>query len=957
MEGYLLEARQQISSRKFTAAMDILKRAEELDPVAPQLHTLMESAVAGQEQERRRREVEALVRDVEDALNKDDYRTACTKADEGLARFPEDRTLLKLKTLADRQHQVEERKRFVDEQLTMARVLLQADRNEELHEQLENAISRVGAEPRLESLLAVVGENLQRERMERSKAEGLRQARQALDNHAVHDAIQTLERLAKELGDDLEVRDLLTRARSVQAEAVLDALVRAEQEADLDQRMKMLKDALQMSPQDARLKEQLQNVGNLRQVIAEIGAEARQLEESRHYDRALAKWDTVRTVYPQYPDLKSTIARVRGLRERAHTDAHQSWIDRIASALSACDYEQALALVAQATQAFPWDTDLMELQEKTEAAVRQRAKAQKMLAEGRKLFANQQWEAGAQMTMRAYQLASEDSLIRDQAIGELAQASRATVQKNWRISEAIVRMLAEIQPSAVGSQDLHASIQERRREEAISGAMDAAKKRQASGDLEGALGELEQVQGWYPEDRRLGDFERLLQERLGQAREASRLEAVRQEAKSQRVNLLQGALASAEYKRAEDLLALAKRDFPGDREFAEIEKRVREGIANRAQAEKLLAGAAKSVDKGKWKKALESFQEANAAARSDRVIRDQVVSGLASAADAAFKSDCESSEMLAAEAARVDPDSPLLGPVRSKIEAFKRGRVQARESEPSRWKPVPPDAEDVSATRLFVQGMAPPSPEVSARIPLPAAPPMGFTESFAAPGTKQDPPPSAPIPAMFTLPTPATLGSSDGMTATQAQTLRDATLSPKDTRTATFDGGLTQAQPGLGSDQYNEAALQIIERQLAAFIGPLAKVLVKRAAGKTTSALELYTILAAVLEREEDRKAFLARRTELGGGKPTTPTPVSAPVQSGPAVTTTMDVSSPSVITPAAIEQAARRLAAHLGPIATVLARKDAKRAATLRDFYGLLAEHVANPADRERFLKEAGVQ
>ncbi len=957
MEGYLLEARQQISSRKFTAAMDILKRAEELDPVAPQLHTLMESAVAGQEQERRRREVEALVRDVEDALNKDDYRTACTKADEGLARFPEDRTLLKLKTLADRQHQVEERKRFVDEQLTMARVLLQAGRNEELHEQLENAISRVGAEPRLESLLAVVGENLQRERMERSKAEGLRQARQALDNHAVHDAIQTLERLAKELGDDQEVRDLLTRARSVQAEAVLDALVRAEQEADLDQRMKMLKDALQMSPQDARLKEQLQNVGNLRQVIAEIGAEARQLEESRHYDRALAKWDTVRTVYPQYPDLKSTIARVRGLRDRAHTDAHQSWIDRIASALSACDYEQALALVAQATQAFPWDTDLMELQEKTEAAVRQRAKAQKMLAEGRKLFTNQQWEAGAQMTMRAYQLASEDSLIRDQAIGELAQASRATVQKNWRISEAIVRMLAEIQPSAVGSQDLHASIQERRREEAISGAMDAAKKRQASGDLEGALGELEQVQGWYPEDRRLGDFERLLQERLGQAREASRLEAVRQEAKSQRVNLLQGALASAEYKRAEDLLALAKRDFPGEREFAEIEKRVREGIANRAQAEKLLAGAAKSVDKGKWKKALESFQEANAAARSDRVIRDQVVSGLASAADAALKSDCESSEMLAAEAARVDPDSPLLGPVRSKIEAFKRGRVQARESEPSRWKPVPPDAEDVSATRLFVQGMAPPSPEVSARIPLPAAPPMGFTESFAAPGTKQDPPPSAPIPALFTLPTPATLGSSDGMTATQGQTLRDATLSPKDTRTATFDGGLTQAQPGLGSDQYNEAALQIIERQLAAFIGPLAKVLVKRAAGKTNSALELYTILAAVLEREEDRKAFLARRTELGGGKPTTPTPASAPVQSGPAVTTTMDVSSPSVITPAAIEQAARRLAAHLGPIATVLARKDAKRAATLRDFYGLLAEHVANPADRERFLKEAGVQ
>ena len=218
--------------------------------------------------------------------------------------------------------------------------------------------------------------------------------------------------------------------------------------------------------------------------------------------------------------------------------------------------------------------------------------------------------------------------------------------------------------------------------------MDAAKKRQANGDLEGALGELEQVQGWYPEDRRLHDFERLLQERIEQAREASRLGAVRREARSQRVNLIQGALASAEFKRADDLVAQAKRDFPGDREFAEIEKRVREGIANRGQAEKLLAVAAKLVDKGKWKKALESFQEANAAAKSDRVIRDQVVSGLASAADAALKSDRESSEMLVAEAARVDPDSPLPGPVRSRIEAMKRGQLTEQSS---RWKPAPPD--------------------------------------------------------------------------------------------------------------------------------------------------------------------------------------------------------------------------------------------------------------------------
>jgi serine/threonine-protein kinase len=132
--------------------------------------------------------------------------------------------------------------------------------------------------------------------------------------------------------------------------------------------------------------------------------------------------------------------------------------------------------------------------------------------------------------------------------------------------------------------------------------------------------------------------------------------------------------------------------------------------------------------------------------------------------------------------------------------------------------------------------------------------------------------------------------------------------------------------------------------------------LVKRGASKTTSVLELYNILAASLEREDDRRAFLAKRAELFGGKANVQftklaTPIVTPPPAAP-----LDASLPVEITPAAIELAARRLAAHLGPIAPILARKEARRATNLRQFYELLAEHLGNPADRERFLKEAGV-
>jgi hypothetical protein len=203
----------------------------------------------------------------------------------------------------------------------------------------------------------------------------------------------------------------------------------------------------------------------------------------------------------------------------------------------------------------------------------------------------------------------------------------------------------------------------------------------------------------------------------------------------------------------------------------------------------------------------------------------------------------------------------------------------------------------------------------------------------------------------------AHLGPENILQTKVGQTSRDATRSERvDLRTAFVENEPTHIQPGIGSDSLHEASLQIIERQLAAFIGPLAKVLVKRAASKTTSALELYTILATSLERDTDRKAFLARRTELAQSKVNSSAP-KAPPPASPPIAKPLDASSQEEITSAAIEQAARRLAAHMGPIAPVLARKEAKRASNLRNFYEILAEHIASPPERARFLKEAGVQ
>jgi serine/threonine protein kinase len=52
--------------------------------------------------------------------------------------------------------------------------------------------------------------------------------------------------------------------------------------------------------------------------------------------------------------------------------------------------------------------------------------------------------------------------------------------------------------------------------------------------------------------------------------------------------------------------------------------------------------------------------------------------------------------------------------------------------------------------------------------------------------------------------------------------------------------------------------LSTAERQLASYVGPLARVLIKQAAGSSGNLKELYTQLASHIDSDEERKAFLA---------------------------------------------------------------------------------------------------
>jgi eukaryotic-like serine/threonine-protein kinase len=158
---------------------------------------------------------------------------------------------------------------------------------------------------------------------------------------------------------------------------------------------------------------------------------------------------------------------------------------------------------------------------------------------------------------------------------------------------------------------------------------------------------------------------------------------------------------------------------------------------------------------------------------------------------------------------------------------------------------------------------------------------------------------------------------------------------------------------------WHENTLKDVERQLAAHIGPMARIIVRKAASTTADVHELYTMLANNLDSEGARREFMSGLTRLG----VTPVPTSAGNVSGSAAgnavgsvfTDTNLAGSIAPLSQQMIATASLQLAKYLGPIAGVMVRKAARQATSLQVFYALLADNISNLDERHRFLKDVG--
>ena len=161
---------------------------------------------------------------------------------------------------------------------------------------------------------------------------------------------------------------------------------------------------------------------------------------------------------------------------------------------------------------------------------------------------------------------------------------------------------------------------------------------------------------------------------------------------------------------------------------------------------------------------------------------------------------------------------------------------------------------------------------------------------------------------------------------------------------------------------WEETVLRIAERKLAEIVGPMARVMVRKAAAQAGDLTELYTLLSEnITDLEGRRRFFEAARPASGTGPETRsvtrktepgsrPTQARAPSAGSEAPTRT----STPPLEQAFVDRAAAKLAIYLGPVAGWVTRRAAQQAESRDELVRILAGQLG-AQERRAFLRDIG--
>jgi len=811
-------------------------------------------------------------------------------------------------------------------------------------------------------------ETTREDQAEQKKQEKLAEARTLLASRRWSDCISLLTKLREEFPTEDEIRRLLETAREDQAEQKKQEKL-AEARSLLASRH--YDDCIALL---AKLREEFPDEDEVRRLLdagredqaeqekQEKLAEARSLLASRRYSDCVSLLTKLREEFPKADEIRRLLEAAGEEQAEQH---RQQQLTEVRKLLATRHYEECIALLTRLQQEFPGDDELARLLETAGQAQAEQSKRGK-LAEARKLLAARRYEEGmALLTALQEEFGGESEIVR---LLETARKDQAEQNKRKKLGEA--RKLLSARNYELCITLLNKLQQEMPQDDEVVRLLDTAREDQAEHDrkqklvaakdllagqrLSEALAILDPLLAAAPGDSAVLKLRALIQRE--QAKQA-RFETLQRE-----WTVLKKLVSDKAYpevvKHAENLL----REFPGEADLM----RLVEFARNQQSQTEHEQGLRAALDKAQGFLKTHRFAEAAAAARLGLVsfpgdtdlailleqaetwekkekVRQLIEQRVRDIRVKINRGQLSEAKKLARETlTTLGPDTDvhqLLTSAEVEYQAREKKKLQEQKLETVRTLVQSGRLDEATTTLDEViksgdfHALDPRLYQLADEIA--AVRSGGTAQTLAA-----QPEPQSPKREYAILEGPPLPAEETSPTAVQPAPQQAPAIPVAPSSVPETVGG-------------HDEHLRRLEKRLATFIGPVAKIIVKKAASRTTDPRELPAVIAESLEQEADRRAFLAGEVAGSQNRPQSQLPQErSQVSSKAPVANTW----PAELTPAVIERAAGLLARYVGPISGVLVRRAAPRADSLRAFYLLLAEHVESKSERARFLQEAGV-
>jgi eukaryotic-like serine/threonine-protein kinase len=216
-------ARNHLSARQYTDAIQSLRTALEIDPTDAETQQLFQEAIDRQEEQRRRKIIDQIVAEISESIASEDPERALVLIQRAQERLPGETVLLQLKAEAEAKLQ-DKAARLLVEKTTRDVYSILATNPHQALTVVQKALDQMPGETRLIALEAKVAEQTQKAKAEERKAQFLKQAQASMDAKQFDQAIQTLETATIECGDSPDVGSLLKYAQEAQRKAALSQI-------------------------------------------------------------------------------------------------------------------------------------------------------------------------------------------------------------------------------------------------------------------------------------------------------------------------------------------------------------------------------------------------------------------------------------------------------------------------------------------------------------------------------------------------------------------------------------------------------------------------------------------------------------------------------------------------------------------------------------------------------------